>query len=130
MTLEQLRKLSLNELVGLLGEQIASFSRGIDKLIDKNKEFNTNDIDQLRDHIKNRLESGTERAENEKLLKLVNLFSDDKKALSLIREDVDEWLEFLDAIDEHVGVDSKSIDTEKLREDLTKLRIELRKDET
>jgi predicted ribosome quality control (RQC) complex YloA/Tae2 family protein len=126
MVLEQLKKLSLNELIGMLQDRIASFSRGIDKLIDKNREFNTNEIDQLRDHIKSRLQSSSERAENEKLLKLVNLFSDDKKALELIRKDVDEWLEFLDAIDEHIGADSKSLESEKLRHDITKLRNELR----
>ena len=129
MILEQLKKLSLNELIAALQDQIVSFSRGIDRLIDKNSEFNTTEIDQLRDHIKNRLEAGEERAENERLLKLVNLFSDDKKALSLIREDVDEWLEFLDAVDDHIGGDSKAVDTEQLRKDLTKLRMELRKEE-
>lgn len=129
MILEQLKKLSLNELIAALQDQIVSFSRGIDRLIDKNSEFNTTEIDQLRDHIKSRLEAGEERAENERLLKLVNLFSDDKKALSLIREDVDEWLEFLDAVDDHIGGDSKSVDTEQLRKDLTKLRMELRKEE-
>jgi hypothetical protein len=129
MILEQLKKLSLNELIATLQDQIVSFSRGLDKLIDKNREINTNEIDQLRDHIKTRLEAGTERAENERLLKLVNLFGDDKKALHLIREDVDEWLEFLDAVDQHIGADSKSVENEKLRKDLIKLRTELRKEE-
>lgn len=129
MILEQLKKLSLNELIAALQDQIISFSREIDRLIDKNSELNTTEIDQLRNHIKSRLEAGEERAENERLLKLVNLFSDDKKALSLIREDVDEWLGFLDAVDGHIGGDSKSVDTEQLRRDLTKLRMELRKEE-
>lgn len=128
MILEQLKKLSLNELITALQDQIVSFSRGIDKLIDKNKEFNTNEIDQLRDHIKSRLEAGPESAENERLLKLINLFSDDKQALNLMRKDVDEWLEFLDAVDGHIGSDSKSVETEQLRKDLTKLRLELRKE--
>ena len=77
MVFEQLKKLSLNELIAALQDQIVSFSRGIDKLIDENNEINTNEIDQLRDHIKRRLDAGEERAENEQLLKLVNLFSDD-----------------------------------------------------
>ena len=129
MILEQLKKLSLNELIAALQDQIVSFSRGIDRLIDKNNELNTAEIDQLRDYIKSRLEAGKERAENERLLKLVNLFSDDKKALGLIREDVDEWLEFLHAVDEHIGGDSRSVDTEQLRKDLNKLRMELRREE-
>lgn len=127
MILEQLKKLSLNELIAALQDQIVSFSRGLDRLIDKNREFNTDGIDKLRDHIKGRLKAGTERAENERLLKLVNLFSEDKKSLDLIRKDVDEWLEFLDAVDYHIGGDSRSIETEQLRKDLARLRAELRK---
>lgn len=130
MILEQLRKLSLNELISVLQDQIVSFSRGIDRLIDKNDEFDTTEIDRLRDHIKARIETGKERAENERLLKLVNLFSDDKKALGLIREDVDEWLEFLDVLDKHISGSSKSLQNERLRKDLTKLRAELRREET
>ena len=128
MILEQLKKLSLNELIAALQDQIVSFSRGLDRLVDKNRGIDTNEIDQLRDHIKARLQAGTERAENERMLKLVNLFSEDKKALDLIRKDVDEWLEFLDAMNSHVGGDSNPVDAERLRKDLNKLRIELRKD--
>ena len=128
MILEQLKKLSLNELIAALQDQIVSFSRGLDRLVDKNRGIDTNEIDQLRDHIKARLQAGTERAENERMLKLVNLFSEDKKALDLIRKDVDEWLEFLDAINSHVGGDSNPVEAERLRKDLNKLRIELRKD--
>ena len=128
MILEQLKKLSLNELIAALQDQIVSFSRGLDRLVDKNRGIDTNEIDQLRDHITARLQAGTERAENERMLKLVNLFSEDKKALDLIRKDVDEWLEFLDAINSHVGGDSNPVEAERLRKDLNKLRIELRKD--
>ncbi len=126
MVLEQLKMLSLNELIGMLSDQIASFSRGIDRLIEKNKALGANDLDELRDHITARLKSGTERAENERLLKLVDLFSADKKAIDLIRKDVDEWLDFLDAIDQHIG-ESGSVETEKLRKDLTKLRDEFKR---
>lgn len=130
MILEQLKKLSLNELIAALQEQIVSFSRGLDKLIDKNKEFSTKEIDQLRDHIKSRLEAGIEKTENEELLKLVNLFGDDKRALGLMRKDVDEWLEFLEAVEAHINSGSKSAETEQLRRDLAKLRMELRNGET
>jgi hypothetical protein len=126
MILEQLKKLSLNELIVALQDQIISFSRGLDKLINKNKQFSTDEIAQLRDHIKTRLETTTEKTENEKLLKLVNLFNEDKKALDLMRKDVDDWLEFLDAVDEHIGAGSESMKTEKTRKELIKLRTELR----
>lgn len=126
MVLEQLGGLSLNDLILSLQEHIISFSRGIDALIGKNKALSTADIQEIRNHLKERLDKGAERAENEKLLKLVNLFSDDKKALDLIRTDIDDWIAFLDSIDSHIKLGRNSIEAEKLRREMSKLRQELR----
>ena len=132
--MKKLGALSLNELVTVLHNLVMSFSRGIEKLIQNNDELSVDEIDQLRDHIKGRLAKGEESVENEKLLKLINLFKNDKRAFELMQKDVDEWLRFLDAIKDHVSKNPKGIDTEtkeefnKLREDILHLHNSLRKD--
>jgi hypothetical protein len=103
MALNTLKKLSLNELITSLHDLISSFSRGLGKIIQRNEELQTKDLDELREHIRARLDAGEEKADNEKLLKLIDLLKDDKNAFDLMSKDVSEWLEFLDAIEEHVG---------------------------
>ncbi|MCW6160184.1 MAG: hypothetical protein LVQ95_03815 [Candidatus Micrarchaeales archaeon] len=136
MPLESLKKLSLNELITRLHESIGSFSRNISKLTERNRELTLVDIIELRNHVKKKLEAHEESAENERLLKLIELFKDDKNALELARIDVDEWIDFLDAIKFHLeqskGALSKEEqeeirDIEKLREDITRLQAVLRK---
>ncbi len=103
MALNTLKKLSLNELITSLHDLISSFSRGLGKIIQKNEELQTKDLDELREHIQARLNAGEEKVDNEKLLKLIDLLKDDKNAFDLMSKDVSEWLEFLDAIEEHIG---------------------------
>ena len=103
MALNTLKKLSLNELITSLHDLISSFSRGLGKIIQRNGELQNKDLDELREHIRARLDAGEEKADNEKLLKLIDLLKDDKNAFDLMSKDVSEWLEFLDAIEEHVG---------------------------
>ncbi len=135
MVFETLKKLSLNELITTLHDLITSFSKGLDSLIQKNSELSINDIDELRNHIQARLEKGEERAENEKLQKLITLFKEDKRAFGLIRKDVDEWLEFLEAVELHIDKDRKYVgeseqkDLDSLKADLTHLQKALRRDE-
>ena len=103
MALNTLKKLSLNELITSLHDLISSFSRGLGKIIQRNGELQNKDLDELREHIRARLDAGEEKADNEKLLKLIDMLKDDKNAFDLMSKDVSEWLEFLDAIEEHVG---------------------------
>lgn len=119
MALNTLKKLSLNELITSLHDLISSFSRGLGKIIQKNEELQTKDLDELREHIQARLNAGEEKVDNEKLLKLIDLLKDDKNAFGLMSKDVSEWLEFLDAIEEHIreGVMGLGVgEQEKLQE--------------
>lgn len=137
MVIEGLKKLSVNELLSRLHESISGFSRNVSKLTEKNREITLVDIIELRNRIKKKLESQTEIAENEKLLKLVELFKEDKNALELARINLDEWIDFLDAIKFHLeqnkselsGEEKKELkDIEKLKQDITKLQAILRKE--
>lgn len=135
---EGLKKLSLNELISRLHASIKSFGSNIDRLTQKNRELTLVDIIELRNHVRKKLESQTETAENKRLLKLIGLFKEDKNALELARIDLDEWLDFLDAIKEHLEQNAKTLgaeekkelmDIEKLKSDITKLQVILRKSE-
>ena len=137
MVIEGLKKLSLNELLSRLHESISGFSRNISKLTERNRELTLVDIIELRNHVKKKLEAHEESAENGRLLKLIELFKDDKNALELARIDVDEWIDFLDAIKFHLEQSKGSLskeeveeikDIEKLREDITKLQVILRRE--
>jgi hypothetical protein len=132
MVLEAIKKLSLNELIATLHDLVASFSRGLDKLVTRNNELSIDEIDALRDHVKERLQKGEETAENEKLLKLITLLKEDKKAFRLIQDDVKEWIEFLDAIKAHVdragkgATEGEKADIKALEKDLSNLQTMLR----
>lgn len=137
MVIEGLKKLSLNELLSRLHESISGFSRNISKLTEKNRELTLVDIIEMRNHVKKKLESGDEIAENQRLMKLIGLFKEDKNALELARIDVDEWVDFLDAIKFHLEQDRGALsseerkelkDVEKLKADITKLQAMLRKE--
>ena len=133
MVMESLRKLSLNELLTRLHDAIATVAKSIGKLTEKNREVSLVDIIELRGHIKERLASGENTVENAKLLKLIELFKEDKNALELIKIDLEEWMEFLEAIREHLETRGGDLTAKEERElaqikrDLTKVQDILRK---
>jgi len=135
MVIENLKKLSLNDLLSRLHESISSFSRNINKLTEKNRELTLVDIIELRNHTKRKLEAHEDTLENKMILKLIELFKEDKNALELARIDVDEWIDFLDAIKAHLEESKGELsaeerkelkDVEKLRQDITKLQSLMR----
>ncbi|MCL4380688.1 MAG: hypothetical protein M1331_02985 [Candidatus Marsarchaeota archaeon] len=97
-----LSKLSVNELLSKLHEAIKEFAETIDSLIEHNKSVNYKEINELRNMIKKRIEKGENIDDNTKILKILELFSANKSVMELVREDVDEWLEFIDAIEEGI----------------------------
>lgn len=131
--LESLKNLSINDLMGRLHRSISAASENVGRLTEKNREIPLAEIIELRNHIRHRLGEGEERLENQKLLKLVELFKEDKNALELIKIDLDEWVEFLDALKENLdrGLGSLSKDEvkeiDKLRSDITRIQAMLRK---
>ena len=117
------KKLSLNDLLSALHDAISSFSRGVEKLTERNDEMGIDEINELRDYVKERLGASGERAENEKLLKLILLLKEDKEALALMKKDTEDWAKFLDAINEHIGLIPVSGKTEE--DELKNLKAEL-----
>jgi cobalamin-dependent methionine synthase I len=131
MVFENIKNLSLDELIAMLHSSIVSFGRGVDDLNKSNNEIALDEINELREHVRRRFGDTEERADIERLSKLVRLFKEDRRALELVREDVDSWLELLDAIKLHIGSGEKSKeerkDVERLTKELTALQASLRR---
>lgn len=99
---KEVRELSLDSLFDNLHRLMSNLVKDIDSVIEDNKEVGLNDVRELREHISSRLNKKEEIQDNEKLLKLLNLFSEDKAVLEIIREDAEEWVELLDAIEDNI----------------------------
>ena len=133
MVMETLKRLSLGELVTKLHESIVSVAKSIAKLSERNREISLSDIVELRNHIKERLQLNEETVENQKLLKLIELFKEDKNALELVKIDLEEWVDFLEAIKFHLEERGEGLDKEeakelnKLKKDITSLQNVLRR---
>ncbi|MCL5430287.1 MAG: hypothetical protein M1504_02305 [Candidatus Marsarchaeota archaeon] len=127
-----IKKLSLGELVSRLYNSIKSLSGDIGKLVGRNREMSLVELAELRKQIKERLDKGIERTENERLIKLIDLFREDKNAIELIKIEMDEWLSFLDAMKDHLDDVRKGATDEELKEigkmksDITRLQNILR----
>jgi len=70
----------------------------------------------LRTHINYKLGKKEEVYDNQKLLKLLNLFSEDKAVLEIVREDAEEWLELLNAIEENITGGGRKLTQSERRE--------------
>jgi len=103
--MKDMHDLSLDSLFGRLHSLMLNLVGDIDSVIEDNKEVGIEEVRTLRDHINYKLGRKEEVYDNQKLLKLLNLFSEDKAVIEIIREDAGEWLELLSAIEESIKGD-------------------------
>lgn len=135
MVFEELKKLSLNELISRLHSSITSFVKGVDELQDRNREMSLIDIMEIRDHVRKKIENGEEPVENERLLKLIGLFKENKNSVELFKVDAEEWIGLLEAIETHLeqkGGDltpKEAVELAGMKKDIYTLRAALRKTE-
>jgi hypothetical protein len=133
VVIEGLKKLSLGELFARLHDSIIAVARNIGKLTERNREISLVDIVELRNHIKERLKRNEELAENEKLLNLIELFKEDKNAIELIKIDLDEWMDFLEAIKYNIEQSGQTLnkketqELQQIKREITALQGVLRK---
>lgn len=107
---KDIKDLSLDSLFARLHQLMSNLVSDIDGVLEDNKEMGMNDIRALREHINYRLGKREEVSDNQKILRLLNLFSEDKAVIEIIREDAEEWLELLEAIESNiVGDGSKRL---------------------
>lgn len=102
MVLDDIASLSVNKLLEMLHNALVDFAGTISSAIEANKAVALEDITQLREHLRQRLATGEEKAENQKLIRALNLLYTDQRVLEIIKEDADGWLELLDAIERHI----------------------------
>lgn len=101
--MEDLRQLSINELITRLHESISGFISGMENVIGMNKEAPPAEIIDLRDHLMGRLQKGEEVTDNKKLIGLLDLLSKDQAVLELVKDDAKDWLEVIETIEEQMS---------------------------
>ena len=133
--MDSLKSLSMGELIERLHNSIRSFAGSIGRVNEMNSQISASDISELRNHIKDRIAKGEDVEHNEKLLKLVDLFSTNKSVMELVKSDADEWVEFLEAIRgslDHAtagATRAEASEIEEIRKSIERLKLTIRKEE-
>ncbi|MCL4411315.1 hypothetical protein M1329_00020 [Candidatus Marsarchaeota archaeon] len=115
------RGLSLGELLSRLHSAVRQFVSDLDAIIDRNKNVGVDDIRGLRASVTERLRAGNDEVENKKLLEVLDLLSMDKTVIALMKDDAEEWLDFIDAIESHIASGEYKA-TEAEKEELARMR--------
>ena len=118
---EELSKISLGRLFSILTDSMTRMVEGLKGLINKNETVDDNTVREIREHIKNRLAAGEERVDNQNILKLLDLFSENKEVIEFIKEEAEEWLELVEAIEKHIESGDKEL-SEKEQEEVMELK--------
>jgi hypothetical protein len=99
---KDIKGMSLDSLFTKLHQLMSNLVKDIEGVLGDNEEMSMGDIKALRDHINHKLAIKEEVSDNQKILLLLNLFSEDKAVIEIIREDAEEWLELLNAIESSI----------------------------
>lgn len=99
MMSDGIKSKGLNDLIVRLHSAIRTFVKDIDEVVAHNQNAKLDEINELRDHIKERLKAQEDTPDRDKILELLDLLIEDKAVLELIREDAEEWVKLLDAIE-------------------------------
>lgn len=94
-----MNELSLDHLFSKLHRLMKNLVTDVDSVIEDNKEMSMESVRELRESINSKLGRKEEIQDNQRLLKLLNLFSEDKAVIEIIREDADEWVKLLESIE-------------------------------
>jgi len=114
---DNLKEADINRLIAMLHDSLEDAIKGMGVLLDEAKEFDKGNVEELRDHVASRL--GKEDADSEKLLKLMGLISTEGAVIEILKEDAEEWLKLIGAIDEQINNIKKSsgvVDKKDIRE--------------
>ncbi|MDE1871423.1 MAG: hypothetical protein KGI06_04265 [Candidatus Micrarchaeota archaeon] len=110
------KDLPLDALFSKLHGLMVNLVNDIDSVIEDNKEIGMDAIKELRDEISGRPEGSDGAKDSDRLLKILNLFSEDKAVIEIIREDAEEWLELLDAIENSIKSQGATLTPDDLQE--------------
>ena len=118
---EELSKISLSRLFSILTDSMTRMVEGLKGLVKRNEIVDDNTVRELREHIKNRLATGEEKVDNQNILKLLDLFSENKEVIEFIKEEAEEWLDLVEAIEKHIESGDKVL-SEKEQEEVKELK--------
>ncbi len=118
---EELSKISLSRLFSILTDSMTRMVEGLKGLVKRNENVDDNTVRELREHIKNRLAIGEEKVDNQNILKLLDLFSENKEVIEFIKEEAEEWLDLVEAIEKHIESGDKVL-SEKEQEEVKELK--------
>jgi transcriptional regulator of heat shock response len=125
---KDLKDLSLDGLFSKLHGLMVNLVRDVDSVIEDNNEMTMDNVRDLRNHINYKLSKKEEIQDNEKIIKLLNLFSEDKAVIEIIREDAEEWVELLEAIEGSITEKGGDLTPKEEREvkDIKRLTLEIK----
>ncbi|MGC8479777.1 MAG: hypothetical protein ACP5M9_03890 [Candidatus Micrarchaeia archaeon] len=109
-------KLSLNDLIKRFYDSIKSFARSMEKVTEINKTVNYGEIKELKEHITKRLDSGENLEDNKKLISALDLLSKDQSILNIIKDDAEDWIDMLEAIERSIAEPGKKLDKKEMSE--------------
>ncbi|OJI08228.1 MAG: hypothetical protein BK997_00775 [Candidatus Micrarchaeum sp. ARMAN-1] len=123
--MEGIKLSSLNEVLGKLSSAIRSFVKDISDLSEENKNVSLTEIRELRNFAKEKIDEGADPIENARIINLLNVFVEDKNFIELTREDAEEWVSFLEAIESGISKGDIHLNSKEEKEledikDLTK----------
>ncbi len=118
---EELSKISLSRLFSILTDSMTRMVEGLRGLMKRNESVDDSTVRELREHIKSRLAIGEERVDNQNILKLLDLFSENKEVIEFIKEEAEEWLELVEAIEKHIESGDRTL-SEKEQEEVRELK--------
>lgn len=123
---ENLGTLSVGKLLDMLHQAISNAVHEIDRIVGINEKVGTREIEDLREHIEQRIKAGEDTKYNEEMVNIIDLFLTDKYVLEFIKEDSNEWLDFIAAIKKSAGEGGNSPESKKLYNSVVQLENMLR----
>ena len=128
---DHLSSISIGNLLNRLHESIVRFVHNVEEIVHDNNSIKLGEIEQLREHIEERIKKGEDVADNERTLKIIELFLTDKYVMEFIKEDADEWLDFINTIEHHLSsrkaAEGEKEDINEISRNIAKLQEILRK---
>ncbi len=107
--------MSVNEIIKKLYNSVKSFVKGMESVVGINDKYNKDEIDELKTHLTEKLNRGEEVTDNSKLIDLLEILSKDQTVMHIIKDDAEEWLEMLEAIESSIN-SKKELSPEEKKE--------------
>ncbi len=97
-----IKNLSVNDIIKKLYESVKSFAKGMESVVGMNDKVGRGEINELKSHLTEKLNKGDEVTDNSKLIQLLDILSKDQSIMHVIKDDAEDWLEMLEAIENNI----------------------------